>query len=507
MAISNAVRTAGGPPSPRRAGANADAQLLPRLLEVLAYAGDGLAQLDAYARVWSERREDEADAFFRRRDKVAAEALLLAYLASRVPEPDAALAAAVERLAAAAEEQIASARNEALLRRFPQTALSLGLGFVLLGQLGRGRPAVERRLVAALRGGRAGFTERGAYRLMDSRWTYGLLDPGLLGPPEELLPFSTLAASPHPLHTMSADDYALTHAIFYLTDFGRRAAPAPLHENANRLLDPYVGWSAVQLDYDLLGEFLITSLALAAPASPASRFGWEVLERAWKADEGLVGPEYSPARFAELAGLEAEAYAFSENYHTVFVGGILCAVGLSLPRPESGAWRRARPADLPELAARCLAAAALAGAPAADARVAVAVPGPEHLPEWTAARLLQVTETPAEPPPLWLAAAAESSLSRGELSGVLHDALLVGAARRYRLVQLAQALLAAAGQSELRSPTFARALGFLLDQQLEDGSIGIHRLLAETGAADAAPGAQAALAGLLHGVGTALATT
>jgi hypothetical protein len=312
-----------------------------RLLEALDYASEGLDRLDRHAELWPRDRDGEGGGLLRRRDKVAAEALLLAYLASRVvalDPADGALAQAVERLVDRAEREIATGRNEALLRRFPNTATTLGQGFVLLGTLGRGRPEILRLLERAFGRGWATVSERVPYRLMDSRWTYGLLDPSLLGPPDELARFSILGARPHPLHTMSEDDYALTHTLFYLTDFGQTAPSAELRRRAATLLDPFLEWNAVRGDLDLLGELLISALVLRAPASPAFRFGWEVLRRAWRRPGGLVGPEYSPARFAGLAGDEAAAYAFSENYHTVFVGGILCAVALARPRADGAPW-------------------------------------------------------------------------------------------------------------------------------------------------------------------------
>jgi hypothetical protein len=484
------------------------------LLEALAYAAAGLDQLDRHAELWPKEREGEGGGLLRRRDKVAAEALLLAFLASRVAvhDPaDAGLARAVDGLTCRAEREIATGRNEALLRRFPNLATTLGQGFVLLERLGRGRPEILRLLRRAFERGWATASERVPYRLMDSRWTYGLLDPSLLGPPDELARFSILGARPHPLHTMSEDDYALTHALFYLTDFGRAAPEEDLRRRASKLLEPYLAWNAVRGDLDLLGELLISALVVRAPASPAFRFGWEVLRRAWRRPGGLVGPEYSGSRFAELEGAEADAYAFSENYHTVFVGGILCAVALARPRSEEAPWRQpAEPAESAE------GAGAPVGMSARGRRVwsgtgppPLPLPGPDDLPEWTAARLLSVLGQDRGPAPPWLAAAAESALTRGELAVVLHDALLIAAGRNYRLVQLAEALAVAARHPALQTPTLGVALQLLLDQQLDDGFVGIHRLLAQGDPAppaeEGAAEAQRVLVGLIEEIGRGLA--
>jgi hypothetical protein len=58
---------------------------------------------------------------------------------------------------------IATERNEALLRRFPQTATTVGVGFVLLSQLGRSQPGVERLLRSALGRGFATLAERSTF--------------------------------------------------------------------------------------------------------------------------------------------------------------------------------------------------------------------------------------------------------------------------------------------------------------------------------------------------------
>ena len=80
----------------------------------------------------------------------------------------------------------------------------------------------------------------------------------------------------------------------------------------------------------------------------------------------------------------------------------------------------------------------------------------------------------------------------------------VAAAKDYRLVQLAEALAVGAEHAGLRSVTFTRVLEFLLDQQLDDGCVGIHQLLGGRG--DSAPlaEAQGAIAELLTRIASAL---
>lgn len=476
--------------------------LLGRLIDVLSSGADQLTRLEAYAKYW----KDEGGGFLRRQDKIGAEAILLAYLASRVPLEDSRLRDAVELLRDHAEAHIATGRNEALLRRFPQTAATLGVGFVLLSQLDRSKPGIERLLRRALTQNFATLSERSTFRLMDTRWTYGLLESGLVRPVEELLPLSTLGASPHPIYTMNEDNYALTHAIYYVTDFGRRPVPLALQQDCNQLVDPFLAWNAIRADLDLLGEFLIAALALRQPPSPAFQFAWHLIFRAWDDNRGLVGPEFSSVRFAELSGEEATAYAFSENYHTAFVGGILCAVALTVPRLGSQTQGQGHAIHVhPTLASRCLdAAARVRGAVWRAPRYEPSLPQVADLPEWVSSRLLMVLRTSPDPAPLWLHTAMDCDLSREELGNVLYDALLVEAARSYSLVQLTEALAVGASHATMHTATFTRALEFLLDQQLDDGFIGVNRLLAEEPDTIAAAEAQAAIAGLLAHIAGAL---
>ena len=108
-------------------------KLLGRLIEVLTFGSHELANLEAYSAYWSNK---ETHGLLRRVDKVAAEALLLAYLASRVPQGCRRLANAVEALCESALIHIATGRNEALIRRFPQTAATLGVGFCAFVEAG-----------------------------------------------------------------------------------------------------------------------------------------------------------------------------------------------------------------------------------------------------------------------------------------------------------------------------------------------------------------------------------
>jgi len=91
-------------------------KLLGRLLGVLSYAADGLEHLATYEQSW----ENDEQKLLRRRDKIAPEALLLAYLSARIAIQEPRLSAAITSVRDRAEAYIDTGRSEALLRRFPQ---------------------------------------------------------------------------------------------------------------------------------------------------------------------------------------------------------------------------------------------------------------------------------------------------------------------------------------------------------------------------------------------------
>ncbi len=253
---------------------------------------------------------------------------------------------------------------------------------------------------------------------------------------------------------MNEDEYAITHAVFYLTDFGHGQPVTGLSFGSGDLLGPYMMWNAVQLDLDLLGEFIIAALALDMPHTPAYRFAWDVLDRAWTEQHSLTGPEFSPDRLAELDGLEADAYAFSENYHTIFVGGILCAVALQ-GHTRAPAPNQMPPVEPTALGERCMEVAQRCTMQR-QASYELPVVLEEDLPEWVVAQLLSSFEEDVASMPAWLQSAMLCPLTRNELSEALYDALLITSSRQYTLVQLAETLAVGAEYRALRtSATFA----------------------------------------------------
>jgi len=205
--------------------------------------------------------------------------------------------------------------------------------------------------------------------------------------------------------------------------------------------------------------------------------------------------------YPRLAGGVAPGFSRSP-----YIGGILCAVALTAPRLGSRTQGQGNATHVRVTpTSRCLdAAARVRGTVRGAPRYEPSLPRVADLPEWVSSRLLMVLRTSPDPAPLWLHTAMDCDLSREELANVLYDTLLVEAARSYSLVQLTEALAVGASHATLRTATFTRALEFLLDQQLDDGFIGVNRLLAEDPGTIAVAEAQAGIAGLLEHIAGAL---
>lgn len=145
----------------------------------------------------------------------------------------------------------------------------------------------------------------------------------------------------------TADDYAVTHTVFYCTDFGARAWPAGLAGVPE--LDAILASLAWRPDnrnnFDLRGEFVLARRYLRTPV--------EALAGELSAIASVSRPDGSwpaPADVAHALREENVAQAhwpFLTDYHTTLV----CAEALAACRPRSAS-RWPRPASRPARALR-----------------------------------------------------------------------------------------------------------------------------------------------------------
>jgi hypothetical protein len=124
--------------------------------------------------------------------------------------------------------------------------------------------------------------------------------------------------------------YAITHALFYLTDFGVRPAPLKAVE-MNRVVDLVEGlllhyWRTG--NWDLVGELLVNLNCIDLNCfdrccSDIYAGAAGAYDAAWRADGAL-----SPRR-SNVGGASGDEETFGTCYHPTLVAVLYCATGMN----------------------------------------------------------------------------------------------------------------------------------------------------------------------------------
>ncbi|WP_242111740.1 DUF6895 family protein [Luteimonas aquatica] len=245
-------------------------------------------------------------------DKAACEIALLCWAVSRNAAAWARLHASAQPLLAWADKRL---RGDSVLEAMlwqPSRLPMLALGDGFLSALGRQAPAFARAAAAVREGGLGADGERSPYQGLEVAFGQALCG---LGPPPQ--PRHWLAHSPF-LPLLSVDDgYALTHAIFYLTAFGREPLPpgyaaADVHET----LENGLWWCLWRRDLDLLAEMLLCALFTGMPATAAVRTAKALLFAAGNLHGHLSAWESLPAP-------HGATMQFFQLYHPLLVAALL----------------------------------------------------------------------------------------------------------------------------------------------------------------------------------------
>lgn len=138
----------------------------------------------------------------------------------------------------------------------------------------------------------------------------------------ELYRASIPATRDTPLFVRDDEAYALTHVLFYLSDFGARAVHVPTPEESERLRDRVLvllGSCLARGDLDLAGELLLCAETLHAAGEPLVAHGWRRLALAQHEDGAVPSPLHDPGTAAALEGEKRAAYRFGTCFHTTMV--------------------------------------------------------------------------------------------------------------------------------------------------------------------------------------------
>ncbi|MCZ1006196.1 DUF6895 family protein [Streptomyces lydicus] len=293
--------------------------------------GDGMSQrraVETRAVAWLAARHHLIDPAEAATDRVlfARKALietaflvgLRARLAPEPLEPDyAALLAQVEKITARPSYRELIARDETALLLYAGTYAALRL-------CGREDPEFRQVITQAAAGGYATVFERIPYRQLDLLHTLELCGVRHTLPAmDDVLPFTLLCNSPNVAKLTDRDIYAITHTIFYATDFGLREPRWPQDFDpgtAVELLEALLVLTLGQENADLVGELLCCLLCLGVRDSPEACRAWEFLTAVQEADGRVNGPP--GVVHPELAGGD-EAYAhWATGYHTTIVAAL-----------------------------------------------------------------------------------------------------------------------------------------------------------------------------------------
>lgn len=161
---------------------------------------------------------------------------------------------------------------------------------------------------------------RSANVRLEARWARAMSSRHGSGPvladASGLFPRTTCGAPPRLLYMSDHETYAITHVLFYLTDFGR--APFPLGRNrapVTQLIEQLIAYYAELANADLVAELVHCGYALNADSS-VLRAAARLLDSKFTCG-AVLGPNFDD-RLAQKMPDERRAgiYTFRTSYHT-----------------------------------------------------------------------------------------------------------------------------------------------------------------------------------------------
>lgn len=283
-------------------------------------------------------------------DKVVAETAILAYAAAGAT----ANPVVTQKVAALADVIAPLCRSRGTLVDLalrPTRAFKYAVPHVLLSRLGRTDDDFDAFLSRQCDSAQQKAIDLSPCARLERQWliqTWHRRSPSqsrtdLVGTVADL-PFDVLGAS-------RDDLYALTHILFYLSDFGRQPSPGVPRGNGAVLADVQACLARCldAEDYDLCGELLMAWPELRAPWDPVPAFCFRVLAGVEDAVGVLPCGNMDHKRSSAMAPAARRRYARAIAYHTAYVMGFLCAVALRHGAPPLRAAPLPAPLVWPEL--------------------------------------------------------------------------------------------------------------------------------------------------------------
>ncbi|KPI15843.1 hypothetical protein OV450_8175 [Actinobacteria bacterium OV450] len=243
-------------------------------------------------------------------------------------------------------DQVADVADRASYRELvmrDEAALLLYAGtYAALRLCGYEDPEFRRAIEQAVSGGYAACFERVPYRNLDLLHTLEMagIDHGLPGV-DAVLPFTLLCADPSAIKLADRDIYAITHTVFYATDFGLRTPAWPHGFDLGRaveLLEALLVLCRRRGNADLVAELVCSLLCLGVHDSAEADRAWEFLAGVQEADGRVDGPD--GVVHPRLGAGNREYQQWATGYHTTLVTALACLLARS---PVLAQRRRPRP--------------------------------------------------------------------------------------------------------------------------------------------------------------------
>jgi hypothetical protein len=259
-------------------------------------------------------------------DKVAAETAMLLRAVVGIPAEHG-LGASVTALASRLNAHARGARTLLGIALHPALARDYAAAHLALSAAGWPAPEVDEVLARSLNS-TAGERERLPHRELEQAHL-ARMGGGTAVTEGDLLGRTALATGVDLLTGSRDDIYALTHAVFYATDFGRETVRLP--RPADQILAELTSALAGALDdddFDLAGELLVAWPALSLEWNAVSTFAFHVLARVEDEVGRLPSLSINGRDYHSKATGLRNHYVTATTYHPAYVMGLLCSVCL-----------------------------------------------------------------------------------------------------------------------------------------------------------------------------------
>lgn len=216
-------------------------------------------------------------------------------------------------------------------RRMPAYAYALMLPYLTLRTTGYRSPFHEATLRQAWERGFLFPSEIVPHRVLDREyflWKTGLLRYEPNWP--QLYANTALAAAPDAVHVDSEVTYAITHTLFYLSDWGRRPPPfdEAEAERVTQILDCLMVHYWRLRQWDLVGELLANRVSMLARGSRLAMGASTAFLNAWQPDGCIPGEGLEIKGLDKALPSERDSIIFRECYHATLVGVLYCVSAL-----------------------------------------------------------------------------------------------------------------------------------------------------------------------------------